>query len=132
MRKRYSKSRSRSSEKRQRRIRRKEKREADRVIRLSFPLLDLVASARESLERLVVDVGLEAMRCILEDEVAQHVGERYRRDPEREGFRWGHEAGYVVLCAQKVPLDRPRVRTKDGREIALERYRLFQGPPSAL
>ena len=130
MRKKYSKSQSRSSEIRQRRSRRKEKREAERVIRLSFPLLDVVASARESVDRMVVDVGLEVMRCLLEDEVAQRLGSATEGIPSGRPSVGGTKWATWSCALEKVPLDRPRVRTKDGREIALERYRLFQGPPS--
>lgn len=53
----YSRKESRSSGKRQRRARGKEKREVDRTIQLPLPLIELLASAQESLGRLVVDVG---------------------------------------------------------------------------
>ncbi len=132
MKKKYSSEGSRSSRKRQRRARRKEQREVDRQIQLSLPLVELLASAQESLGRFVVDVGMKAVDCLLRDEVEQVAGERYGRQPERQAFRWGHDNGYVVLCGQKVPLERPRVRSKDGQEIPLERYKLFQGGPQVL
>ncbi len=131
--KKYNSKRSGSSRKPQRRARRKEKREsAERVIQLPLPLVELLGSAQESLGRFVVDVGMSAVQCLLEDEVAQHAGERYGRQPERQAFRWGSDSGYVVLCGQKVPLERPRVRSKDGQEIPLKRYQLFQGTPLVL
>ena len=132
MKKKYSTTGSRSSRKQQRRARRKEQREVDRMIQLSLPLVELLASAQESLGRLVVDVGMNAVTCLLEDEVMQHAGERYGRQPERQATRWGRDSGYVILCGQKVPLERPRVRSKDGQEIPLERYQLFQGGPQVL
>lgn len=132
MRKNYRNTQSRSSQKRQRRARRKEQKEAQRFVQLSLPLVELLGSAQESLARLVVDVGMSAVDCLLKDEVEQLVGRRYGRQPDREAFRWGHENGYVVLCGQKVPLERPRVRSKEGQEIPLERYELFQGGPRVL
>lgn len=102
------------------------------MIQVSLPLVELLASAQESLGRFVVDVGMNAVDCLLRDEVEQLAGARYGRQPERQAFRWGHESGYVVLCGQKVPLERPRVRSKDGQEISLERYQLFQGGPEVL
>ena len=132
MKKKYGNKGSRSSRKSQRRARRKERQETERTIQLSLPLVELLASAQESLGRLVVDVGMSAVGCLLEDEVTQHAGERYGRQAERQAFRWGHDRGYVVLCGQKVPLQRPRVRSKDGQEIPLERYQLFQGGPQVL
>ena len=61
MKKKYSRTGSRSSRKCQRRARRKEHREVDGVIQLSLPLVELLASARESLGRFVVDVGMNAV-----------------------------------------------------------------------
>ena len=131
MKKKYGNTGSRSSRK-QRRALRKEKQEADRMIQVSLPLVELLASAQESLGRFVVDVGMNAVDCLLKDEVEQLAGARYGRQPERQAFRWGQDSGYVVLCGQKVPLQRPRVRSKDGQEIPLERYQLFQGGSQVL
>ena len=57
MKKKYGNKGSRSSRKSQRRARRKERQETERTIQLSLPLVELLASAQESLGRLVVDVG---------------------------------------------------------------------------
>ena len=131
--KKYNSRQSRSRAKRQRRVRRSETREsAERVLQLPLPLVELLGSAQESPGRFVVDVGMSAVQCLLEDEVSQHAGERYGRQPERQAVRWGRDSGYVVLCGQKVPLERPRVRSREGQEIPLARYQLFQGGPLVL
>ena len=131
MKKKYGNKGSRSSRKSQRRARRKERQETERTIQLSLPLVELLASAQESLGRLVVDVGMSAVGCLLEDEVTQHAGERYGRQPERQAFRWGRAIGCLVLSSPKVRLsrkDRFNTRTSwltiairecsDGREYS--------------
>ena len=37
----------------------------------------------------------------------------------------GKRRWYVVLGGKKVPVERPRVRGVDGKEVALERYERF-------
>ena len=41
-------------------------------------------------------------------------------------MRWGKQPGYVVFCGQKVPVERPRVRTLEGQEVELESYAQLQ------
>jgi hypothetical protein len=40
--------------------------------------------------------------------------------------RWGKQSGYVVFGGQKIPLERPRVRTREGQEVELESYGQLQ------
>src|ERR687895_1051586 len=63
----------------------------------------------------------------MEEEVKQLVGERNRPMAERTATRWGSERGYCVVMGQKVPLERPRVRTIDDREVRLGSYEMFHG-----
>ncbi len=41
-------------------------------------------------------------------------GQRYGRAEERDVRRWGREDGAIVINGQKVPIRRPRVRSKEG------------------
>lgn len=57
-------------------------------------------------------------------------GERSQRQPERTASRWGRERGYCVVMGQKVPIQRPRVRTTDDKEVRLGSYEMFhRGEP---
>jgi putative transposase len=40
--------------------------------------------------------------------------------------RWGKQSGYVVFAGQKIPLERPRVRMREGQEVELESYGQLQ------
>jgi transposase-like protein len=66
------------------------------------------------------------MNALIQEEVSQLAGERYRHQADREAFRWGQEEGHVVYGGQKVPVERPRVRSVKGHEIPLQRYAMFQ------
>lgn len=107
----------------------------------SFPLpLDreeLTAMLLQSLDTFAVEVGLCVAGELLEDEVARLCGKRYARVQDRDGTRYGHQPGYIILSGQKLPVNRPRVRClSDRREIPLETYRSMQAaesmPQSAL
>jgi putative transposase len=54
------------------------------------------------------------------------VGPPHRPDPASSCVRWGRQPGYVVFGGQKVSIPRPRVRTREGEEVALDSYARLQ------
>jgi transposase-like protein len=94
--------------------------------RVQEALGQLVGSAKEGLLALSVGVGLGVLAELLEEEVDEVVGAKGRHDPERTAVRHGHEAGEVTLGGRRVAVERPRVRSADGRaEIRLQTYEHF-------
>jgi transposase-like protein len=86
----------------------------------------LVGSAREGLLALSVGVGLGVLAELMEEEVVEVVGVRGKHDPDRAAVRHGHEAGEVTLGGRRVAVERPRVRSADGRaEVRLATYEHF-------
>src|ERR1035437_1704629 len=70
------------------------------------------------------------MDLLMQEEVRGLVGERSQRQAERRANRWGRERGYCVVMGQKVPMQRPRVRTTDEKEVRLGSYEMFhRGEP---
>jgi transposase-like protein len=70
------------------------------------------------------------MDLMMQEEVAALAGERSQQQAERTATRWGSERGYCVVMGQKVPIQRPRVRTTDNKEVRLGTYELFhRGEP---
>src|SRR5437016_8033474 len=70
------------------------------------------------------------MDLLMQEEVRELVGERSQRQAERRANRWGVEHGYCVVMGQKVPIERPRVRTTDDKEVRLGSYEMFhRGEP---
>ena len=79
---------------------------------------------------LIRQAGLQLMELLMEEEVRELVGERSQPQPERTANRWGKERGYCVVMGQKVPIERPRVRTTDDQEVRLGSYEMFhRGEP---
>lgn len=87
---------------------------------------ELVGSAKEGLLALSVGVGLGVLAELLEEEVVEVVGAKGKHIPERIAVRHGHEAGEVTLGGRRVAVERPRVRSADGRaEVRLQSYAYF-------
>lgn len=59
-------------------------------------------------------------------EVDQLCGDRYRHG--KVNNRWGSQNGSIILANQRIALEVPRVRGKDGKEVRLQTYEDFQNP----
>jgi hypothetical protein len=95
--------------------------------RVQEALGQLVGSAKEGLLALSVGVGLGVLAELLEEEVVEVVGLRGKHDAERVAVRHGHESGEVTLGGRRVAVERPRVRSADGREEL--RLRTYESRP---
>ena len=91
-----------------------------------MPLKQVAAALQDGVGQLMRQAGLELMPLIMDNEVRQLAGERYQRRANQQPFRWGHEKGFLVVDGQKVPIRRPRLRSKKGREEPLGSYELFR------
>ena len=81
----------------------------------------------EELHRSALSVGLAVISEMLEEEVRQVCGATRSRSSQRQAYRHGNQKGYVVMGGQKVRLEKPRVRSVDGkREVSLAVYRRLQ------
>jgi putative transposase len=83
--------------------------------RVQEALGQLVGSAKEGLLALSVGVGLGVLAGLMEEEVVDVVGAKGKHDPERVAVRHGHESGEVTLGGRRIAVERPRVRSADGR-----------------
>jgi transposase-like protein len=96
-------------------------------VQMTFATADIAELAQSSLGDLLRSVGRMFIETVMESEVRELAGDRSRPDPERKAYRWGTEAGFCIIDGQKVPIDRPRVRSSQhNREIPLGSYELFQ------
>jgi putative transposase len=92
---------------------------------LRLAMTDVAAAAREGLLAMSVAVGLRVMAELMETELAAKVGPKHAKQPGRAARRHGSAPGSVVLGGRRVPVDRPRARTVDGREVTLDTYTTF-------
>jgi putative transposase len=100
------------------------------AVQMLLPMAEMVGWLRKGVGELVRQAGLQLMDLLMQEEVRELVGERSQRQAGRTANRWGVEHGYCVVMGQKVPIERPRVRTTDDKEVRLGSYEMFhRGEP---
>jgi putative transposase len=96
------------------------------AVRLPLPLVEVWEELQPEVERLTGLAGLKIIRAVIEDEVTRRVGPRHQPEAGANCLRWGQQSGYVVFAGQKVVVERPRVRTREGEEVQLDSYARMQ------
>src|SRR5947209_7354310 len=100
------------------------------AVQMVLPMAEMVGWLRQGVSELIRQAGLRLMDLLMQEEVRELVGERSQRQAERTANCWGSERGYCVVMGQKVPVERPRVRTTDDQEVRLGSYEMFhRGEP---
>jgi transposase-like protein len=104
--------------------------DGDPAVQMVLPMAEMVGWLRKGVGELIRQAGLQLMDLLMQEEVRELAGERSQRQAERTASRWGSELGYCVVMGQKVPIERPRVRTSDNKEVRLGSYEMFhRGEP---
>jgi putative transposase len=103
--------------------------EGNPAVQMVLPMAEMIGWLRQGVGELIRQAGLQLMDLLMQEEVRELVGERSQRQADRTASRWGSERGYCVVMGQKVPIERPRVRT-DDKEVRLGSYEMFhRGEP---
>jgi len=102
------------------------KRKAEKRVRLALeaqlPMEELIAGVREDVESFAAELGLTIIGQVMEAEIERKVG-RWGQQPI---FRHGWQPGYVIFGGRKVRLERPRLRSRQAKEVPLSSYAAFQ------
>jgi putative transposase len=94
-----------------------------------LPMNEGLFDVASAIEKTASQAGLLMMKALIDEEVEQLTGQRYRHLSDRQGVRWGTEDGHVIYAGRKVGVERPRVRTADGTaELPLRRWNAFAHP----
>ena len=100
------------------------------AVQMVLPMAEMVGWLRKGVGELIRQAGLQLMELLMQEEVRELAGERSQRQVKRTANRWGSERGYCVVMGQKVPIQRPRVRTTEEKEVQLGSYEMFhRGEP---
>ncbi|MGH3721863.1 MAG: hypothetical protein ACRDRI_24065 [Pseudonocardiaceae bacterium] len=97
----------------------------DLPVAVRVALRDVTAVARDELLAMSVVTGLQVMAAMTDAAITGLAGPRGRHDPNRHVGRHGTARSSVTLGARRVPMDRLRARTADGREVALSTFAAF-------
>ena len=93
-----------------------------------LPMSQMLFDVAQAIEQTASQAGLLMMKAMIDEEVEQVAGHRYKHEPDRQAHRWGNDEGHVIFAGRKVAMDKPRVRSVDGREVPLTRYYAFSHP----
>ena len=87
-----------------------------------LPMLEMILQTKAEIEALSAQASLKIIHHFLEEEIQQRCGPH----GQQSAYRHGQQPGYIVYAGRKVPVSKPRVRAKTGREIRLQSYQAFQ------
>jgi len=79
-----------------------------------------------SFERFCLTAGLSTLSRMMKEDAVELCGQRYGHKDGKVGHRWGKTPGKIGFHGGKVSLDRPRVRARDGQEMALPSWEAAQ------
>jgi transposase-like protein len=78
--------------------------------------LEALSNISASFESFCLASGLEALREMMDDDAQAICGPRYGRGRQRRAHRWGKTKGKIGFHGGKVEIERPRLRSFDGKE----------------
>jgi transposase-like protein len=88
--------------------------------------LDSAQSLRDYLQSSV----RQALRCVIEQDVTALCGDRHKPDDASDYYRAGSAQSYVMAHGKHEPMERPRVRERQGdgssKEVSLRSWKLAQ------
>jgi putative transposase len=91
-------------------------------VEIPLPLLGALASSRNAFFELCVDAGRQVLDAMMEQDREALCGPCWKRDPERSAGRAGTTRSQVTLGGRRIGVQRPRVRSREGREVALPSF----------
>ena len=72
-----------------------------------------------SFERFCLTAGIATLSRMMTEDAERLCGPRHGRSGMRTGHRWGRTKGKIGFHGGTVPVERPRVRSRDGAELPL-------------
>ena len=85
-----------------------------------------LANMTASFECFCLASGIEALAEMMESDAAAACGPRHGRNRTRKAHRWGKAKGKIGFHGGKVAIERPRLRSFNGKELALASWEAAQ------
>ena len=79
-----------------------------------------------SFERFCLTAGIATLSRMMTEDAERLCGPRHGRSGTRTGHRWGRTKGKIGFHGGRVPVERPRVRSRDGTELPLPSWEAAQ------
>jgi len=93
---------------------------------MPLPMAAVLMGMPQVIRELAEEMGILLMTAVMESECEKIAGPKGMRNPDRTANWWGSEIGSVCFDAQKLAMERPRLRGRDNKEISLETYKALQ------
>jgi putative transposase len=91
-------------------------------VEIPLPLLGAFASIERSFFDLCIDAGQQVLAAMMEEDREDLCGPRWKRDPDRRAGRAGTTRSEVTLGGRRIPISRPRARSRKGEELELPSF----------
>ena len=92
------------------------------TVEIPLPLLGALADIENSFFDLCVGAGHQVLGAMMEQDREELCGPPWKRDPDRTAGRAGTTQSEVTLGGRRIPIRRPRVRSKEGQEMELPSF----------
>ena len=91
-----------------------------------LPLVAGMAATKQGLLEWVHGFGLKALDELMRDDATRIVGEKGKHRADRTHHYWGRTRSELTFGGRRISVEKPRVRSKDGREEALPALEEFR------
>jgi len=95
---------------------------ADKAVQLMLDPEMTIRAMQQSVHSFGTEIGRLVAIQLLSNEVRELCGERHERLEDRQASRHGRQRGVITIAGQKVGIERPRVRSRNGKEVELSIY----------
>jgi hypothetical protein len=99
---------------------------AESLIQVLLPMVTGLVTTRQDLMTWVHQRGLDALDEVLRGDAEGLAGPKGKHRKERTHHHWGSTRTELPFGGQRIIVDRPRVRTTDGREAKLPTVETFR------
>jgi putative transposase len=91
-----------------------------------LPLVAGIAATKQGLLEWVHDFGLKALDELMREDAARIVGEKGKHRADRTHHYWGKTHSELTFGGRRISVEKPRVRSKEGREATLPGLEAFR------
>ena len=96
-----------------------------------LPSIELLEKSRGIVESTLAELGRLTLETVLGMSAAQVAGEPRRGKKKGEVRHHGSQLGNVKVAGRRIQLERPRLRSKDGKEVLVPAYETLKKDPGS-
>lgn len=96
-----------------------------------LPSIELMERSRHIVEGAIVDLGKLTLDTVLAMSAAQVGGEPQRGKKKGEILHHGWQGGRVYVSGKRLKVDKPRLRRRGGKEVAVPAYETMRKDPKS-